>query len=127
MYKIATEDYGIKLVFAGFIREDEMKAWQSEMVVLLKTLPEKFGMLIDMREMEAIPSKSQEVLMMTQKMFKPRVLRSASVTATVITNLQFKRMGDKTKVNESKIFINALEVPNWEEVAIKWIVDGVQM
>ncbi|BDS12438.1 hypothetical protein [Aureispira anguillae] len=124
MYIVERKDYGVKITFAGFIREKEMKAWQLEMVKLLKTLPDKFGMLIDMREMKAIPAESQQILMATQKIFKPHVLRSASITAAAITNMQFKRMGDKTKVNETKIFINALEVPNWEEVGETWIVKG---
>lgn len=125
MYKIEQKDYGIKLTFSGLIRAGEMKSWQVEMIKLLKRLPETFGMLIDMREMQALPQESQGIMVSTQKIFKPRVERSATIVSKVITNIQFKRIGNQSKVNETKIFINALDEPNWEEVAKLWIVHAV--
>lgn len=126
MYKIEQQSYGLKLTFAGFIREAEMITWQAEIFPLLELLPPSFGMLIDMSEMEAMPSKSQEILMATQKTFKPRIKRSATVTKSAITNIQSKRIGNKSGVNETKIFIDATHTPDWEEQAINWIKNGIQ-
>ena len=126
MYKIEQQSYGLKLTFAGFIREAEITAWQAEMITLLELLPPSFGILIDMCEMTAMPSKSQEILMVTQKTFKPRVKRSATITKSAITNIQSKRIGNKSGVNETKIFIDAAHTPNWEEHAVNWITDGIQ-
>ncbi|WMX16913.1 MULTISPECIES: hypothetical protein [unclassified Aureispira] len=125
MYNVEQKDYGVKLTFAGFLRETEMKAWQSEMLTLLDELPPSFGMLIDMIEMTAMPAKSQEILMATQKKFKPRISRSATITNSVITDMQSKRICTKTGVINTKIFINASETPDWEEKAIDWIENGV--
>lgn len=125
MYTIQKEDYGVRLTFAGFIREVEMKKWAEEIFSLLEQLPSSFGMFIDMREMTAMPAKSQEILLATQKTFKPRVERSASITASAITNIQSKRIGNISGVNATKLFVDATETPNWEEVAINWITKGI--
>lgn len=126
MYTIEQKDYGIKLTFSGFIRESEMLSWQTEMLPLLDVLPESFGMLIDMREMTALPAKSQEVLVATQKRFKPRVIRSATVIKSIITDIQSKRINTISGVNETKRYINAAEVSNWEVKAIDWIKKGIE-
>jgi hypothetical protein len=125
MYKIEQKNYGIKLIFSGFLREAEMVSWQAEMLNLLKELPKSFGMLIDMREMTAMPAKSQEIVMKTQRIFKPRVIRSTTVTSSVITDIQSKRIGTASGVNETKKFINAIDIADWEERAINWIESGV--
>ena len=125
MYKTERKSYGLKLIFSGFLREAEMLSWKSEMLNLLTELPESFGMLIDMREMTAMPAKSQEVLMVTQKKFKPRITRSVTITNSIITDIQSKRIGAASGVNETKKFINALDTANWERKAINWIENGV--
>jgi hypothetical protein len=125
MYKVEQKEYGVKLIFSGFLRETEMQSWQFEMLNLLKELPESFGMFIDMREMTAMPAKSQEIVKRTQKIFKARVTRSATVTSSVITDLQSKRIGSASGVNETKIFINAIDIADWEEKAIAWIERGI--
>ncbi|MGH1337561.1 MAG: hypothetical protein ACRBFS_15665 [Aureispira sp.] len=124
MYKIEQKSYGLKLTFAGFIREVEITDWQAEMLPLLKTLPPSFGMLIDMCEMTAMPTKSQEIIMATQKNFKSRVTRSATITKSTITNIQSKRISNKSGVNETKVFIDAALTPDWETQAIDWIENG---
>jgi hypothetical protein len=126
MYKIEQKNYGVKLIFSGFLRETEMLSWQTEMLNLLKDLSDSFGMLIDMREMTALPAKSQEIVMKTQKIFKPRVVRSTTVTHSVITDIQSKRIGTASGVNETKRFINAMDTPDWEERAVNWIEKGVE-
>lgn len=125
MYKVEQKKYGVKLIFAGFLREAEMQSWQSEMLNLLNELPESFGMLIDMREMTAMPAKSQEILIATQKIFKSKVIRSATVTNSIITDIQSKRIGSKSGVNDTKKFINAIETTDWEDKAVDWIENEV--
>jgi|VirMetMinimDraft_7_1064189.scaffolds.fasta_scaffold07398_2 hypothetical protein len=125
MYKIEQKEYGVKLIFSGFLRETEMQSWQFEMLNLLKELPESFGMLIDMREMTAMPAKSQEVVKRTQKIFKARVIRSATITSSIITDIQSKRIGSASGVNETKRFINAANIADWEDKAIAWIQNGI--
>ncbi len=45
MYKIEKKNYGFKITFEGFIKEDEMKKWVEESKVILKTAPSSFGFL----------------------------------------------------------------------------------
>lgn len=126
MYTIEQKDYGIRLTFSGFLRESELLSWQAEMLPLLDELPASFGMLIDMREMTALPAKSQEVMVATQKRFKSRVIRSVTVIKSVITDIQSKRINNISGVNETKRYINAAEVSDWETKAINWIQKGIE-
>lgn len=126
MYKIEKKNYGIKLTFSGFLREAEMLSWQSEVLNLLKKFPEPFGVLIDMREMDAMPAKSQEVVKRTQRIFKSRVIRSVTVTNSVITDIQSKRIGNASGVNDTKRFINSMDVADWEAQAIAWVEKGIE-
>lgn len=125
MYKIEQKNYGVKLIFLEFLREAEMVSWQSEMLKLLHELSKSVGMLIDMCEMTAVTAKNQEIVMKTQKLFKTRITRSATVTHSVITDLQSKRIGAASGVCETKKFINAEDTADWENKAINWIENRV--
>lgn len=126
MYKIETKDYGIKLTFADFIIRKEIEEWSEKIILFLDQLPDRFGMLIDMRELKPLPVECQEIMEKTQLKFKTRVVRSATIVNNIITDMQFKRIGKKTGVNSHKIFIDASKVDNWEEIGVNWIVNGVK-
>ena len=124
MYKIEQKDYGVKLTFSGFIRKNEMESWREEMINLLDNLPPKFGILADLTELKPLPVESQEALTKTQAIFKDKVIRSATVTRIDFTDMQFKRLGQVSGVNDTKKFLNATKTPNWEELCLEWITNG---
>lgn len=124
MYKIEQKDYGIKLIFSGFIRKTEMESWSEEMIDLLTILPPKFGILVDMTGLKPLPVESQEALTKTQTIFKEKVIRSATVTNIDFTDMQFKRLGQISGVNDTKKFLNSSKSPDWESLSLDWITNG---
>ncbi len=126
MYKIEKKNYGLKLTFEGFIQSEEIQEWSKEMVDLLENMPDTFGMLIDMRRLKPLPAESQMAMETVQKLFAKRVQRSATIVDNVITNMQFKRIGKKTGVNQTKIYIDASKSNDWETAGRLWITKAIE-
>ncbi len=126
MYKIEKKNYGLKLTFEGFIQSEEIQEWSKEMVGLLENMPDTFGMLIDMRRLKPLPAESQMAMETVQKLFAKRVQRSATIVDNVITNMQFKRIGKKTGVNQTKIYIDASKSNDWETAGRLWITKAIE-
>lgn len=123
MYKIEKTNYGVKLTFEGFIKRDEMAKWVKESKQILKTLPSKFGVLVDRRNLKHLPQDAQIEMAKGQKLYKERgTQRSAVVVAYTLIYLQFKRITKETGIYKGEPYIDASKVPNWEDIAKKWIV-----
>ena len=54
MFKIEKKEYGVKLIFEGFITKDEMTQWVEDSKEFLISAPSKFGVFIDMRKLKAL-------------------------------------------------------------------------
>lgn len=123
MYKIEKTNFGVKLTFEGFIRRDEMAKWVEESKQILRTVPSKFGVLVDMRNLKPLPQDAQNEMEKGQKLYKEKGMqRSAVVLANTLIALQFKRIAKETGIYEWERYIDASKVQNWEDIAIKWIV-----
>lgn len=123
MYKIEKTNFGVKLTFEDFIKRDEMAKWVEESKQILRTVPSKFGVLVDMRNLKPLPQDAQNEMEKGQKLYKEKGMqRSAVVVANTLIALQFKRIAKETGIYEWERYIDASRVQNWEEIAIKWIV-----
>ncbi len=126
MYKIEQKDYGVKITFAGFIQEEEMLAYKKEFRTVLDALPEKFGLLSDMREMKPMPPESQKIFNANPELVTTRLTRTATIVNSALVKMQSKRMVEEWKVSDSKRYIDASKTADWEAVAVGWIVNGVE-
>jgi hypothetical protein len=84
MYNIEKTNYGLKVQYSGLLSMDEVNAQKEEIKNIIETLPNKIGVLIDMREMSPLSKECQEVITETQKMLKPRLSRSATIVDNAI-------------------------------------------
>lgn len=125
MYNIEKTSFGLKLTLSDFVRKEDIDNYKNELDNLLRMLPDKFGILIDMRALKPLAPEAQESLTKTQKLVGPRLTRSATIIDSAILNMQFKRLSKKSGVITSKRFIDASKVDNWEQAAVNWIVDGL--
>ncbi len=125
MYKIEIKDYGFKVTFSDFLHKEDVQGYKDELGKTLDALPEKFGILVDMRTMKPLAPESQETLTSSQKLVSDRLTRSATIVDSAIINMQFKRLSKKSGVIDSKRFIDASKVPDWEKKAVDWIKNGV--
>ncbi len=126
MYKIEKKDYGYRLTFGGFIKEDEMKKWLEESKVILPNGPKSFGVFVDMRTLKPLPPESQKHMNEGQKFYKKSgMVRSVVILASAITKMQFKRIAQETGIYEWERYIDEASTSNWEKVGLDWIKDGI--
>ncbi len=126
MYKIERKTYGVKLTFSGFIPPDEMSAYKKEFKQVLDTLPEKFGLLSDMREMKPLPPESQAILSANPELTENRIERSATISDSTLVKMQAKRLTTEWNLDQTKRYIDASKHTNWETMAEAWIANGVE-
>jgi len=126
MYKIEKTGYGIRLTFGGTIPVDEMKTWIAESLKILKSLPPKFCVFVDMRELKPLKDDSQLALEEGQKMYKKAGLeRSVVILASSVLTMQLKRTAKETGIYEWERYIDASKTANWEEAGQKWLVNKI--
>ncbi len=126
VYSIERTSYGYKLTFGGILTAEEMKAWVEDSKKKLLAPPPKFGVVVDMREIKPLPKDAQPHMEEGQKLYKEKgMARSAVILKNAITKMQFQRIGKETGIYEWERYIDASSVPDWEKVAVSWVVDGV--
>ena len=113
MCRIERTSYGFEIRFEGYIEKDELKRWAKEAATILKDQKPGFGVLHDMRGMAPLPVDAG-------------LGRSAQILDDPITKMQFKRLAKDIELFHDMRQIDASRTPNWEQVAINWIVDGVE-
>lgn len=126
MYKIERQNYGVKLTFEGFIAPDEMQAYKDEFKLMLDLLPPQFALFADMRAMKPLPAESQAILSSHPEWTVNRITRSATVLDSALIKMQSRRLVKEWKQDELKRYIDASQHPNWEQMAIDWVANGVE-
>jgi hypothetical protein len=126
MYKIEKKDYGYKLTFGDFIKEDEMKKWVEESKFALRTAPNSFGIFVDMRTLVPLPPEAQKQMQEGQKLYKEKGMnKSVVILSNAIIKMQFKRIGKETGIYQWERYIDVASNPNWEKAGIDWIQNGI--
>jgi len=126
MYIIEKKDYGYRLLFSGFIEEDEMKEWMNESEKVLTYQKSKFSTFVDMRELKSLPSESKIVMEKGQKLFREKGMeRSVVILNSAITASQFKRIAKSSGIYKWERYINANSDENSEKTGKDWIITGI--
>ena len=127
MYQIDRTPFGFKIIFQGFIQENELKRWAKEAKEMLDAQKEGFGVLLDMRGMAPLPVEAGEFMRLNQTAAKAKGMgRSAQVLDDPITTMQFKRIARESGILDDMRQIDASQVEDWEKAAIAWITMGVE-
>ena len=125
MYKIEKTGYGVKLTFGGLIQPEEMKKWVVESQAIVKSLPAKFGVFVDMRELKPLSPEAQLEMQTGQKLFKGAGMeRSVVILNNAVTTMQFKRIAKETGIYEWERYIDASKNANWEETGRNWLLNN---
>jgi hypothetical protein len=123
MYNIEVKHYGVKLTFEGFISLNEIKSWLDEIKDLVNKLPERYGVLVDMRTMKPLIEEAQIFMEEGQTLFKDHgMARSAVALSSQTVTKQFKRIARETGIYEYEKYIDASTHSDWEEQGVKWLV-----
>lgn len=126
MYQIIKQPFGFRIVFSGFIKEEEMQKWYAEAEQILQKQPKNFGVFVDMREMNALPKESVPVMETGQKLFREKgMTRSAVVLSNPIVALQFEQVAKISGIYEWERYIATTKNPDWENASMQWIEKGL--
>lgn len=126
MYQIDNKSYGLHLTFSGYIPKDELEQWLLDSEELIRTLPGKFVVLIDMRDMELLPPESRPIMIKGQQFYRAHGMqRSVVILKDKITMLQFKGIAKETGIYEWERYIDANAEPNWNQIGLDWILNAV--
>jgi hypothetical protein len=126
MYKIETTEYGLKLIFQGFISKEELKRCHLEIAKIVPMLKKGFSVLHDMRGMQTLRPDARELQkrsMVNAK--KAGHGRAAQIVNNTIAAIQFKRLAKEAGVSDTSRQIDASSVSDCEKVAIDWLVKGI--
>ena len=126
MYKIDKKSYGPHLTLSGFIPQQELEQWLADSKELIKLFPDEFVVFVDMREMELLAPESRPAMIDGQRYYRAHGMqRSVVILKDKITMMQFKGIAKETGIYEWERYIDANAEPNWEQVAMDWILDAV--
>lgn len=126
MYQIEQKDFGIKFVLDGYIEQEEMEGWLAEFKAMADAQTGSFHVFVDMRTLKPLPPAAQESVHNGQKYARENgMVRSVVILQNVVTAMQFKRIAKETGIYVYERYIDAESHPNWEKVALAWLVDGV--
>jgi len=122
MYKIEKTSYGVKMIFRDVIEKSELMNWLSDSKNILDTLSDKFGVLVDMRELLPLTAESQLILQEGQKLYKEKGMeRSVVILNSPILTIQIKRLSKATGIYAFERYIDSSKHSDWEEMAKEWI------
>ena len=123
MYKIEKNLSGYLLTFSGLINEAEMQRWVEESTsILSKESSKSFGVIIDMKNLHPLDTKTSAIMKNGQKIYKSKGMhRSAVILNSKDICGQFKAIASMSGIYETERYIDASSVTNPIDVATKWI------
>lgn len=125
MYNIEKKNYGVKLIFQGVIKKDEMTQWVEASKKYLLSQPSKFGVFIDLTKLELLSTEVQLILKNGQKLYKQKGMeRSVVILNSLISTMQFKRIAKETGIYQWERYLS-VTTANWENIGIQWITNGI--
>jgi hypothetical protein len=126
MYRIEKTEYGLKLVFEGFIKADEMRKWYEDSKKALESQSEDYKVMVDMRNMKTLPPDSKKILEEGQRNFVSKGgIRAAIIASNVVTKEQQKNIAVKSGLGESEVYIDGSQ-PDWEQKALDWLINKIR-
>lgn len=126
MHRIEQTQYGYKLVFEGFLQKDDLSTLLDDMKKTIRPRGNAFPLLMDMRHSRAFPTEAQVIIKEAMVFCKQAGMdRNAVVLNSAIATLQAKRLAKETGIDREIRYIDASSEPNWEKVAVDWLVKAV--
>ena len=123
MYKIEKNLSGYLLTFSGLMNEAEMQRWVEESTsILSRETSKSFGVIIDMKNLHPLDTKTSTVMKNGQKLYKEKGMqRSAVILNSAEVCGQFKAIASMSGIFTTERYIDASKVSNPIDAATNWI------
>ncbi|WP_249361395.1 hypothetical protein [Haloterrigena sp. H1] len=96
MYTIEQTDFGFQITFAGKMDEEELREWAADSRAALRSSPDEFGVLVDMRDLKLLSDDEQRVMREGQQHYQDAgMVRSSVILDSAILTLQFRRLAGR--------------------------------
>jgi hypothetical protein len=126
MHKIEETDYGYRMVLEGFLPREEAGALLRDLKKAIRPKGGPFAVMVDLRRSRAFPVEAQEILKAALRHCKETGMeRNACVLDSPIAAVQARRLAQETGVESSSRYIDASLDPDWEKVAVDWLVRAI--
>jgi hypothetical protein len=124
--KVEETSYGYKVMFGGgLLVRDAAGALLSEIKSVIRP-GSAFALMVDMRESRAFPAEAQETLKLAILYLRDAGMeRNACILSSTIATLQARRLGRETGVDETSRYIDASAEPDWERIALDWLLRAI--
>lgn len=124
--RVEETSYGYRLRFGGFLERNAAGALLSEIRSVIRPRGAAFALMVDLRESRAFAAEAQEILRQAILHCKDAGMeRNACILNSAIATLQARRLGRETGVDETSRYIDASADPDWERVALDWLLRAV--
>lgn len=124
MYTIEKKHYGLRITMGGLYAPGEIAQYVEEKDAALREFEGTYSLMVDLRS--AIPpvAEDAEILQQSQARSKGRLVRQAIVVHSPVVKLRANQLMVSSQISDRTRFINAAASPNWEEIAMNWILYG---
>ncbi len=126
-YSVESTEYGLHLVFNGFVSPAEVAEMNREIERSVSGFHEGFGVLVDMRANRAFSNEVAELLKTQVGIVKQKgMARAAVVLQSAIMTLQARRITTESEATQMIRFIDSSATADWEKIALDWIKRGTE-
>jgi len=121
-------DFGLKFEFISPVTIAETENWRDDVFDIVPGFGGKFSVLVDMREIDLIPSECKNIIEEVQIYCKQNGLeRSALILAEELTAKQLKVIANRTGIREwERYIIAAKATTDPERIAQAWVEHAVE-
>ena len=127
MYKFEKQDYGLKLAVSGDLTESEISEMTDELKSLVSSISQPFSIFVDAREVMTLDKSVMHLLVKCQEIAKNAGRHSAAIVInSPVLRSQGQRITLDSGSTEAVRFIYSDKNEDWEEVAMDWILHGIE-
>ena len=108
----------------GLYAPGEVATYLKEKEAALREYGDSYSLLVDLRE--AIPPNPEDAQMLQQShaRMKDGLIRQAIVIYSPVVRVRASQLIEAGEIQDRTRIINSAESPNWEELAMDWILFG---
>jgi hypothetical protein len=127
MYRIERTHYGLRVTMGNLYSTEEIKKYIAEKEALVAKIEGPFSLLADLRS--AIPPDENDEALLAESQARMKLCdlrRMAIIVTSPVIKTQARQISYTAGIDDRTRIINASKSPNWEELAIQWIVCGTE-
>jgi hypothetical protein len=127
LHSLEQTDFGVKVVVQGTLDEAEVSVLKAEFAIMVAEQSGPFSLLVDATEL--VPPKESSLTLLQdceELALSGGMQRMAIILKSPVLKAQVKQVGHHSGTVNVTQYVDALRTPNFEQVALAWVVDGVE-